>query len=472
MNSFLRKLFKVDELVAEEKEFYSKKVKEMEERQLENDRMLEQRVKDEKERYLKGLDEVNQQRHELNLRENGLSDLECSLREKQKKIDSTLSKVTKDKLEYETKLDSVKYKEKILDKELLYAEYLDESGFYTDLNQLVFSYGNTQQYKAAIQRNLDEQKDMISSEKVCIWGTKWTVEGSAAKGEKMMKDTSKMVIRCLNSECNAIIGNIGRSTFDKVEAKIKKSFTQIEKLQKSHNMSISKNFLELKLEQAKLVFEQHLKNIEEKELEAKRRAELSEQEKLEREIQKEKEKILKDKQQFLKEMERLQKQRKKEELLESRNQELLNRILELESKINKLDEEAESLDTKGSAKCRAGWVYVISQPGSGEVKIGTTRRLDPHERIKELSSASVPFRFNTHAVIFAEDAFELERKIHEHFTNKRVNKVNKHKEFFNVSLEEIDSYIRTNIDSHIEFVYDPENEEYVLSQQTNTKEGK
>jgi hypothetical protein len=54
-----------------------------------------------------------------------------------------------------------------------------------------------------------------------------------------------------------------------------------------------------------------------------------------------------------------------------------------------------------AANIRAGCVYVISNIGSfGEqmVKIGMTCRLDPLDRIRELSDASVPFKFDVHAV--------------------------------------------------------------------------
>ena len=56
---------------------------------------------------------------------------------------------------------------------------------------------------------------------------------------------------------------------------------------------------------------------------------------------------------------------------------------------------------------RCGYVYVISNIGSfgGDiVKIGMTRRVDPDDRVRELGDASVPFRFDTHAIIYSEDA--------------------------------------------------------------------
>lgn len=429
-----KKLFNVDKMVEQEKQQLLEAQQRVEKREQEL-KVLKQQVLDRENTLLDSQQEVNQL-HEL--------------AEKQK--NELASKL----LETQSKLDSLAQKEQELDNELANVQYLDECGFYTDLNQLVFTYGTSQEYKQAIQANLNAQKEMITKNLVCKWETTWTVGNSVSKGETMMKDTSKMTIRCFNAECNAIIEHMNRTTLEKVNEKIKKSFNQINRLQKTRNMSMNEKYLELKLEQAKLVYEQQLKNKEERELEAQRRAELREQEKLEKEIQKEKDKALKEKQQYLKEMARLAKQKEQ-------TQELLDRIAELEAQVNSIDETIDTLDERGSVQCKAGWVYVISQPGSQDIKIGTTRRLDPHERIKELGSASVPFKFNTHAVLFAEDAFALENKLHKYFNDKRVNKANVRKEFFNVDIKEVAEYVHTNIDSHVEFDFNPINEEYEIS---------
>ncbi len=79
--------------------------------------------------------------------------------------------------------------------------------------------------------------------------------------------------------------------------------------------------------------------------------------------------------------------------------------------------------------------------GEDVFKVGMTRRLDPQERIDELGSASVPFRFDVHSFIFSEDAVSLETKLHQVLNEKRLNKVNRHKEFFKVSLEELEKLV-------------------------------
>jgi T5orf172 domain len=89
---------------------------------------------------------------------------------------------------------------------------------------------------------------------------------------------------------------------------------------------------------------------------------------------------------------------------------------------------------------KKGNVYIISNIGSfGEdvYKIGLTRRLDPNERVRELGDASVPFPFDVHAVLASDDAPALETALHRRFVERQVNKVNKRKEFFRISLTEL-----------------------------------
>ena len=112
---------------------------------------------------------------------------------------------------------------------------------------------------------------------------------------------------------------------------------------------------------------------------------------------------------------------------------------------------------------RAGYVYIISNIGAfGEnvYKIGMTRRLDPMDRIDELGDASVPFKFDVHAMIFSEDAPGLEAALHNAFADKKLNFVNQRREFFNVSLDEIKKVVRDNYDKSVEFIETPPAEQY------------
>ncbi len=127
------------------------------------------------------------------------------------------------------------------------------------------------------------------------------------------------------------------------------------------------------------------------------------------------------------------------------------RILELENKLGEVILKKDEITNLQNGK--AGTVYVISNLGSfGEniFKIGMTRRLDPQDRINELGSASVPFKFDVHSFIFSEDAVFLENELHHILNAKRVNKVNLRKEFFKVSIDELEKII-DKIDPTAEF---------------------
>jgi hypothetical protein len=89
---------------------------------------------------------------------------------------------------------------------------------------------------------------------------------------------------------------------------------------------------------------------------------------------------------------------------------------------------------------RAGNVYVISNIGSfgeGVYKVGMTRRLQPQERVKELGDASVPFPFDVHMMISCNDAPALENALHRGLHKLRVNKMNPRKEFFRTEFASI-----------------------------------
>ena len=79
-----------------------------------------------------------------------------------------------------------------------------------------------------------------------------------------------------------------------------------------------------------------------------------------------------------------------------------------------------------------------------------TRRLDPQDRVNELGSASVPFKFDVHSFIFSQDAVELEKKLHDILNDKRLNKVNLRKEFFKVDVSELEKLV-ASIDPTAEF---------------------
>lgn len=136
---------------------------------------------------------------------------------------------------------------------------------------------------------------------------------------------------------------------------------------------------------------------------------------------------------------------------DAETQKLRARILELQKQLSDVVVKKEEITNLQNGK--AGNVYIISNLGSfgkNVFKIGMTRRLDPQDRINELGSASVPFKFDVHSFIFSEDAVALEKKLHDTLNDKRLNKVNLRKEFFKIDISELEELV-SSIDPTAEF---------------------
>ncbi|WP_326611525.1 GIY-YIG nuclease family protein [Streptomyces scopuliridis] len=123
----------------------------------------------------------------------------------------------------------------------------------------------------------------------------------------------------------------------------------------------------------------------------------------------------------------------------------------MEAKLADIESALNDVETR-AANIRTGYVYVISNVGAfgdSMVKIGMTRRLEPLERVYELSGAAVPFRFDVHALIFSKDAVGLETRLHQEFASQRVNRVNSRKEFFYVTPGEVRDALTRYAGEHV-----------------------
>lgn len=149
-----------------------------------------------------------------------------------------------------------------------------------------------------------------------------------------------------------------------------------------------------------------------------------------------------------------------EETDESQIKQIQNRLAELQEQLEKVEAEKEEVTRLSLGK--AGYVYVISNLGSfgpNIFKIGMTRRLEPQQRVDELGSASVPFKFDVHAMIFSDDAVGLENSLHKRLSDTRVNKINFRKEFFRTDVDSLERLVE-EIDPTADFVKTMYAEEY------------
>ena len=181
-------------------------------------------------------------------------------------------------------------------------------------------------------------------------------------------------------------------------------------------------------------------------------------------LEAERKKIEKEEAKYLSEIAKLKEQLSLAQ--EAELDKLNSRILELQSQLSDVIVKKEEISNLANGK--AGNVYIISNLGAfGEniFKIGMTRRLNPQDRVDELSSASVPFKFDVHSFIFSDNAVELENKLHNILNEKRVNKVNMRKEFFYTTIDELENIV-TEIDPTAEFNRTMLAEEFRQSQST------
>ncbi|HFC9356519.1 TPA: DUF4041 domain-containing protein, partial [Enterococcus hirae] len=296
-------------------------------------------------------------------------------------------------------------------------------------------------------------------EKEYIIGDAVSVPLILNKREK--NNLKKKMLIPFDSEVKGLLNKLTISNIDSTREKIIKIFDKINNLFKNDNAELRKGLLEFKLQELELHYSYLVKITEEKEQQKAIKEQMIEEEKVRREIDREKKRIDKEQRQFNSEISKLIAYMQKANA-DVEKELYANKIKELEEKLKELEVIRENV-LQRELNTRAGYVYVISNIGSfGEdiYKIGMTRRLEPMDRIKELSSASVPFEFDVHAMIFSEDAPSLETKLHNHFRKQEVNKINQRKEFFKVSLDEIEKVVLENYNGTVTFTKLAKAEQY------------
>jgi hypothetical protein len=312
---------------------------------------------------------------------------------------------------------------------------------------------NSDAYKARLEQVRKQQEDLVKNGRAASASTAWTVNNSQKEGERMTKDYVKLILRSFNNECDASIVGVKFNNVDSIEKRIRKAFETLNTLGKRMTISIAPSYLDLKLQELHLCYEYQVKKQQEKEEQKLLREQMREEAKVQREIEEMKLKVAKEEKHFAKALETVNAQMLRastdaeRQLLEQEKAGLLKQLAELEK--TRQDIQYREQNT------RAGYVYIISNVGSfGEhvYKIGVTRRLEPQERIDELGDASVPFDFDIHALIFSDDAPSLENAIHKAFEKRRLNMINRRREFFYVTLDEIKQVVTTSFRKPVEFI--------------------
>ena len=342
---------------------------------------------------------------------------------------------------------------------------LQEHGLY----QPKYDFGSSTEYKARIDEIRKKQKAMFREKTAIICPTEWTVSGSKTEGQRMINKQIRLMARAFNGECDSIIPKVKYNNLTSIENRIHSAYNAINKLGESQNCQITWDYLDLKIDELCLVHEYQEKLQFEKEEQRRVREQMREEQRAQRELEKAQQEAEKEEERYQKALDKARQE------VEKATGESQNRLHSEIQRLNELLLEAKTNKERAGSRTqmtKSGHVYIISNIGSfgqNVYKIGMTRRLEPTERVRELGDASVPFTFDIHAMIYSDDAPSLESELHRLLEKRSVNRINSRKEFFNVSLEEIEEIIhKQNVD--VEFIRIPPAEEFRKTQSIIAKE--
>ncbi|MDL5366567.1 DUF4041 domain-containing protein [Xanthomonas sp. NCPPB 2654] len=289
----------------------------------------------------------------------------------------------------------------------------------------VYEYAHPLQDAVAYKDRLGQIRELIkelnkADGHAVVAAIGWTVNGSEAQGRTMLRDYCKLMLRAFNAEADVLVRGLKPYALPAAIERIEKVAKTIQRLGKTMSIRITDEYLQLRIAELQLTADFVQKKAEEKEVERQERERLREERKIQQEMERERLKLEKERQHYVNALAALVAKGDSEAAERMRNQ-----VSEVERAIADVDYRV--------ANIRAGYVYVISNIGSfGEslIKVGMTRRLDPMDRIRELSDASVPFNFDVHALFFSKDAVGIEAAMHAKLAKNRANLVNHRREFF------------------------------------------
>jgi hypothetical protein len=282
-------------------------------------------------------------------------------------------------------------------------------------------------------------KSMTRSNQAVLATTNWTVNGSSRDGKTMVRDLSKLMLRAYNAEADNCVRNVRPHRLNAMVDRLVKVRDTIARLGKTMSIRIAESYHDARIQEIQLTADYLGKVEEEKERVRAERELQREDERARREFEREKARLAKEQSHYLSALTRLQATG------------TTTGVQQLEDKLGEIAAAIAGVEAR-EANRRAGYVYVISNLGAfgpDMIKIGMTRRLEPQDRIRELGDASVPFRFDTHALIFSEDAAGLEARLHAELADRKVNQVNTQREFFYATPAEVREVLQRIAGQHL-----------------------
>jgi hypothetical protein len=309
------------------------------------------------------------------------------------------------------------------------------------------------QLKDELLRVQSEIKERVRDKAATTATPNFTFNNSLAQGKKFVADMSRIMLRAYNAEAEICVKTVKAGNLAAASQRLFKAADQIAKQGQMIDLRVSDRYHRLRLRELELAADVHMKVQEEKEAERERREELREQRRVEQELLAARVKLEKELAHYLNAVAALE---ASGDVVGAER--LRIQLADTQRALVAVDQRA--------ANTRAGHVYVISNMGAfgiNMVKIGMTRRLEPMDRVHELGDASVPFRFDLHALFFAHDAVSVEGEMHRLFADRRVNHVNQRREFFYAHPTEVLAALQMMDGELISYAEEPGAEEYLIS---------
>jgi hypothetical protein len=310
-------------------------------------------------------------------------------------------------------------------------------------------------YKARLAGVQARIKDAVKAGTAVRGATSWTVNGSAAQGAKMVREFSKLMLRAYNNEADHAVASMKPYTLESSIARLQKARETITRLGGTMHIMVTDTYHKLRVEELELTADYLAKVAEQKEREREEKARLREEEIARREYEREQERLRKELAHY------------ETAITALRGRGDVAGADQAEAKRVEIQDALDGINRR-AANIRAGHVYVISNVGAfgnDIVKIGMTRRLEPLDRVRELGDASVPFRYDVHAMVFSEDAVGLETHLHHQLADRRLNLVNMRREFFRAHPAEVRDILLRLDASIVQWVDEPEALEWRQSEQ-------
>ena len=381
-----------------------------------------------------------------------VAELNESIAELEKRREALEESLSNRKIEYEAQVNMVTKKQqeiKAANDEL--AQLKDEINGINVMEE--YAIPRYKEAKVQLEKDREEkQKDIEfhckytdGEDKDGLWWIEnpYALNNSVSKGKAMQKTYGEGLVYALNAYLDSKEKSVTYYNLNKTIDAISKKFNMYQKKAENIGLSLNSDYVSTRIDIMKLNLAIKQKEKEEKERIREEKQRMREEEKLAQEIAKIRANINADRLRYDKALGKA--------TTEQERQEIKNHLAEIDKREQDINYREQHT--------RSGWLYVIDTPAMpGICKLGCSKRINPLVRIAELSSASVPFPFICRALVFSDDVFDIETKIHNYFNDKRVNKENLHKEFFAITPNEAITALKDVFGCEIHYISKQEQE--------------